>query len=77
PIGFIAAPTSRPPANRAQEGTAPRSLRLAGQLPLASPQAAKLVPFQNAINKNLVLLHPDCHEQVHCPGWTVGKPRPV
>jgi RNA-directed DNA polymerase len=27
--------------------------------------------------ENLVLLHPDCHEQVHCLGWTVGKPRPV
>ncbi len=26
---------------------------------------------------NLVLLHPNCHRQVHNRGWNVSKPRPV
>ncbi|MGD9029644.1 MAG: group II intron reverse transcriptase/maturase [Anaerolineae bacterium] len=26
---------------------------------------------------NLVLLHPNCHRQVHSQGWLVSKPRPV
>jgi RNA-directed DNA polymerase len=26
---------------------------------------------------NLVLLHPNCHRQVHSRGWNVSKPRPV
>jgi RNA-directed DNA polymerase len=26
---------------------------------------------------NLVLLHPNCHRQVHSQGWIVSKPRPV
>lgn len=26
---------------------------------------------------NLVLLHPNCHQQVHSRGWKVSKPRPV
>jgi len=26
---------------------------------------------------NLVLLHPNCHRQVHSRGWKVSKPRPV
>ena len=26
---------------------------------------------------NLVLLHPNCHQQVHNQGWSVSKPRPV
>lgn len=26
---------------------------------------------------NLVLLHPNCHRQVHSQGWHVAKPRPV
>jgi RNA-directed DNA polymerase len=26
---------------------------------------------------NLVLLHSNCHRQVHCQGWRVSKPRPV
>jgi RNA-directed DNA polymerase len=26
---------------------------------------------------NLVLLHPNCHRQVHSQGWVVSKPRPV
>jgi RNA-directed DNA polymerase len=26
---------------------------------------------------NLVLLHVNCHRQVHCRGWNVSKPRPV
>ena len=26
---------------------------------------------------NLVLLHSNCHRQVHSRGWTVSKPRPV
>jgi 5-methylcytosine-specific restriction endonuclease McrA len=26
---------------------------------------------------NLVLLHSNCHRQVHCQGWRVSKPHPV
>jgi RNA-directed DNA polymerase len=26
---------------------------------------------------NLVLVHPNCHRQVHSQGWAVSKPRPV
>jgi RNA-directed DNA polymerase len=28
-------------------------------------------------NENRVLLHPNCHNQVHCQGLSVGKPRPL
>ncbi len=47
---FIAAPKSRPPSNRAKDRTSPRSPRFAGQLLLASSQAAKMASLQNAIN---------------------------